>query len=126
MGYRSEVALGIREVDYKKLEEKVNSISDEKLKASVTELLRKDAESSLDEDGNYHILKWSDIKWYEDFYPEINWLMNNLPPIYAFIRIGEDTEDIEQKYSTEDPDTGELDDYMYEILGITRDIYTAF
>ena len=126
MGYRSEVALGIREVDYKKLEEKVNSISDEKLKASVTELLRKDAESSLDKDGKYRILRWSDIKWYENFYPEIGWLMNNLPPIYAFIRIGEDTEDIEQKYSVEDPDTGELDDYMYEILGITRDIYVAF
>ena len=119
MSYWSEVAVGVREKDFLKLEEKAKAIPDEKLKKSVWELIHDDCESTSN--GNHRILYWSSIKWYEE-YPEIKWLMTNLPNIFSFLELGEEFEDIKQRMSVEDVDTGERDDFMYEIIQPTRDI----
>ena len=120
MSYHSEVAIGMRKKDFLVLEEKAKAISDEHLKKSVWELIHDDCESIANE--NYQVLRWSSIKWYEE-YPEIKWLMTNLPNIFSFLELGEEFEDIKQRMSVEDVDTGERDDSMYEIIQPTRDIY---
>lgn len=119
MSYHSEVALGMRKKDFLALEEKAKAISDEHLKKNVWQLIHDDCESTANE--KYQILRWSSISWSEE-YPEIKWLMINLPNIFSFLELGEEFEDIKQLMSVEDDDTGEKDDFMYEIIQPQRDI----
>lgn len=69
----------------------------------------------IDETKPYRIFYFDWIKWYDDMFPEIQFMMNFLrkieePHYYDFVRFGEDDYDTEQENSG--------DHYFY----ITRDV----
>ena len=100
MGYRSEVVL--------KLNMPASSALD--AFASMSEdikTLLSDADVATKDDGNGHTYQWSWVKWY-DSYKEIGLIeefLNVLPyDSFGFIRLGEETDDIEHRGSPSDFD----------------------
>lgn len=60
----------------------------------------------IDETKPYRIFHFGWTKWYDDVFPEIQFMMRFLrnieePHYYDFIRLGEDLEDMEHEYSGE-------------------------
>ena len=95
MGYRSEVVLKLN----KPASSALNAF------ASMSEdikTLLSDADAATKDDENGHAYFWSWVKWY-DSYKEIGLIdefLNVLPyESYGFIRLGEETDDIEQRGS---------------------------
>ena len=90
MGYRSEVALGLCPEADQLLKANAEMIPD------LAELIR-DSESNVPE--RYF---WSHTKWYRDF-PEVETMNSFLEFLehhdyqFGFIRLGEDSEDIERR-----------------------------
>ena len=106
MGYRSEVYIKTTTegwVIIKQHNDKIDEIKDRPLRY---------ADVNKTESGFYKI-EFHDIKWY-DSYTEIRHFMDALTELekqdipYSFIRLGEDTEDIEHKVNW-------TDDIPYEI-----------
>ena len=99
MGYRSDVVLKLDTPAYSALEA-VAKVSDE-----VKSLLS-DADTAHIVDDVYTYF-WSSIKWY-DMYKEIghlDLLLSSLPPeSYGFIRLGEESTDVEERGSPHDFD----------------------
>ena len=100
MGYRSEVALKLN----KPASSALNAF------ASMSEdikTLLSDADAATKDDENGHAYFWSWVKWY-DSYKEIGLIdefLNVLPyESYGFIRLGEETDDIEHRGSPSDFD----------------------
>lgn len=121
MAYRSDAALATRRKYYDEMlrTAKTQDYSDE-----ILYFLTRYADCSISgEDGNENaivILKWGWVKWYNDFH-EIayveRWMDGEFDRNfeYTFVRIGEDSEDIEIRGD----DSYRLDG----ILTITREIY---
>ena len=69
--------------------------------------LLSDADVATKDDGNGHTYQWSWVKWY-DSYKEIGLIdefLNVLPyDSFGFIRLGEETDDIEHRGSPSDFD----------------------
>ena len=132
MGYRSDVAYTIRFVDDHDtnneqsfytflLEAKANP----KLQIAL-------AEVEVDEKRQTFTFSATDVKWYEDNYPDVisHMALVNLAEDWAdqvrneklhckigvmFLRIGEETEDIEQRFNG---------DYDHEWMSVSRQIIT--
>lgn len=69
----------------------------------------------IDETKPYRIFHFEWTKWYDDMFPEIQFMMRFLrnieePHYYDFMRLGEDMDDVEHEYS--------YDCYF----GVTRDV----
>lgn len=120
MGYYSDVALCLRERDFKELlaeEKKVGSGAYNFL--ALTDI------TVIDECGGDKILcvNWKSVKWYSDF-EEIrvieSWMDegNGYHP-YNFIRLGEDYADIDHRQSS----NYEYDEYIYpeRYIGLSGD-----
>ena len=103
MGYRSEVAVVLYKEDYQKLMEDAQPLKEK------DELCFLEQEPKYCEiDGKEYAFLYGDwIKWYDIFY-EVELVMNFLKQVpHAFIRMGEDNDDVEIDY-----DYGE-DDYNF-------------
>lgn len=84
MGYRSEVAIAI--------EKELLENEGLKIKEDIS-----DADEIILHDGYYYIY-WYDIKWYTD-YPSVKNIesfLNEYPEKVAFMRLGENLDDIER------------------------------
>lgn len=128
MGYRSDVAIGMKRKYYDELLEKAKNIFDENLKKNALFLLENSSGSGVGvtihkktcDNCEYIILSYTWVKWY-DTYDAIEWLEENIPEQYAFIRIGEDYDDIEVRYKTGSKDTG-IDYNIYDLISVSREI----
>ena len=114
MGYRSEVAIVIGEDDFNEL--KRNDKVRELLKCA--EIIR-----YLNSSQNIISIYWDWIKWYET-YEDVNIIENFLDNLqekehsYHFVRVGEELEDIEERYYEGENDELETWDYV----GISRQV----
>lgn len=103
MGYRSDVYLKTTTEGYivlKRLDDSIENPEHKPLQYAC-EIMRTPS--------GFYKIKFEDIKWYEGTYPEVDNFMNGLDELvkhdipYSYIRIGEDTSDIEHKNNwTED------------------------
>lgn len=109
MGYRSQVYLKTTTEGYvmiKKADDEITTEADKPLAWS---------EVKVTSSGNYKIT-WDDIKWY-DSYPNVqkmNELMNKMDDLdipYSFIRIGEDSTDVEWKHNYPDDMPWEIESF---------------
>lgn len=108
MGYYSEVGIAMKKADYEKLKRKINTLPKERnsLKEAVKHLLTNadciDPYINLKEyAGKFVAMHWETVKWYMyDDMPEIDFLMEYIRtlPDYSYMRIGEETGDIEEEH----------------------------
>jgi len=129
MGYRSDVALGMGFPNAESLKVFLSSV---KLHASVpydvleTYTIRDIGGWGLDKTthGVLMFTRFYDVKWYEG-YPEVEAHKRLLRSAHdfgastAFIRIGEDSDDIVMEFEDEHIGFG-----MYELFGIRRELET--
>ena len=114
MGYRSDVRIIVSGSGYKELCEYVKR---ESLKYANNDydynLLNHTDNMWEKNNGDQVMIGWSYIKWYTPIYDDVNIIENGLNYLkekgfsYRFSRIGEDYDDIEEKYSD-----GGLDQYL--------------
>ena len=106
MGYRSDVAIAIPKETYKELLISAQDIIDEQLRNSVFNLLTNICKQKIiEKDSDYMVLLYEGIKWYGD---DVKFLESNLVgKSYDMIIIGEDYDDIEIYYGT--------DEYLIEL-----------
>lgn len=102
MGYRSQVYLKTTTEGYIVLKKLNDSIKKEEEKPLQYADIQKTP-------TGFYKISFDDIKWYEGSFPDVDNFMNGLDKLeeqnipYSFIRIGEDTADIEHKKNwTED------------------------
>ena len=102
MGYRSDVALGLRKVDFEEMMKKVELIEKQDVKKEVLSLIEEGKKNVKQSYDSFVILYWESIKWYESLYPEIKFIMNFIEDLeeYDYVRIGEDTDDITEELHT--------------------------
>ena len=129
MGYRSDVALVITR-DKNKGEGRGVSIPEFLALAKLKDLdppeAWKDYRAQIKWDDNAFLFAIDNVKWYED-YPEVQ-CIEELKSFtfsveglsYAWIRIGEELEDIEERFEGEDPPYGLL--YVSRQLEVNVDI----
>lgn len=94
MGYRSQVALAMKNETFKEM---IQNMDDE----AAPELLTAVEKSFA---GGWTMLRWDWVKWYDSF-PEVaavEAFMNNLDSSdrdaeYAFVRVGEEWDDTEER-----------------------------
>ena len=104
MSYRSDVAIAIKLSDKEKFEAAItdydNKIKLENKFAYTTRDLLNDADEYYAK-GDYILIHWTYIKWYEDF-PEINFFNKAMTADYGIERdllcVGEEAGDIEEDY----------------------------
>ena len=126
MGYYSAVGISIKEKDYQKLQDHLKKSVDydgEPVKQETIRCVKnilKFCDTNYkfipddDTEEVYHYLGWDFIKWYENIFPEVDYIMDfirSLDSGYNFIRIGEEVDDIQE----------EMNNDMYTIC-VTRDI----
>ena len=119
MGYYSDVALAVRRKDFNRmlLQAKKEPEPDGLLRFLTT---YPSVYSDGEQDESVIVLYWSCIKWYEGFrdVDYINaWMNGNYDPGfgYAFIRIGESADDVEQR-------NGDTDYDLCDYIGISCEI----
>lgn len=98
MGYRSDVTLVMKQVDYEKMCEDLasNSIAMNYIDCIDNTLILNNREGT-----SYVCLDWYSIKWYDD---DITDYLNSTPDevYYEFIRIGEDWDDAQYEFNVPD------------------------
>lgn len=112
MGYYSDVCLALNNKGVATLKEKMASeaISD-KTRSEVEYLLSHADSHHLDSASGAECWKWNDLKWYSgapEYYPEVDFIEKLMLELseehYRFIRIGEDSDDLEvQGFFLDDP-----------------------
>lgn len=111
MGYYSHVYICMRQSDYAIMRDTIYELADPELKRNIWYLLNA-VDTIYDPfynakhfKGEYISMEWYNIKWYYDA-PEISYIekyVKNLP-VYHFIRVGEDQDDIENESDGSDYD----------------------
>ena len=106
MGYRSTVALCLTEKGYDSIIEALG-YEEEKRQKEVEDLFNTADERYLHTPTNHRLFVWKGIKWYE-YYSDINFVINEIRELdyedYRFVRIGEDSDDVEVSgFFTENP-----------------------
>ena len=82
------------------------------------------AEERCLEPDAYVVLMWDWMKWYEEF-PEVSFIMDAMHKLhhYSYIRIGEETGDVEHDSRLGDWENGIEVDYMFDsIINVSADI----
>jgi hypothetical protein len=106
MGYRSDVRIRTTKEGYEIMKEEIDKYLNEKVEDNLDytpENLVKHTDN-IDDDGEVVTMDWNYVKWY-DFFPEIMAVSNALGILqekdidFQFMRIGEDLDDIEEKWS---------------------------
>ncbi len=123
MGYRSEVAIVMTNKHYGEFMELANKIEDIKLKNEVHDLLE-DA-GTIKVSGDYTVMHWNWVKWYDGIYPEVTWIEHNLIAPYGKVRIGEEDDDIETDYVAINDETGEEDYELGCVISPDSSIYIS-
>ena len=123
MGYRSEVAIVMTNKHYDEFMELTDKIENTELKKNVHDLL--DCAKTIKVFNEYTVLYWEWIKWYNDIYPEVAWVENNLIAPYGKVRIGEESNDIETDYVTINDVTGEEDYELGCVINPNSSIYIS-
>lgn len=108
MGYYSEVGIIIKETDYQKLVKSIEDIKyeDEKLYENLCWTVTKNKDSYIVETSfgydniaptEYRVLHWDNVKWYENTFQEVDYIMNFIRDLdaYQYLRLGEDVDDTE-------------------------------
>lgn len=122
MNYRSEVAIVMNNNYYAEFMELVDKIEDAKLKEKVHDLL--EGADMIKAPGNYTVMHWNLVKW-NDIYPEVAWIENNLIAPYGKVRIGENSGDIETDFKTINTETGEEDYELNCVISPDSSIYIS-
>lgn len=100
MGYYSEVGICIKKSDFEELESRAKILGDEEV-LYLLQHIDKKIEIISDE---VIVIHWYSLKWYPEF-KEIQFIMNYLIELaengkpYAYVRIGEEQNDIEEQHS---------------------------
>lgn len=123
MGYRSEVAIVMTDEHYDEFMELAGKIEDIKLKDEVHDLLE-DADTTKVSD-DYTVMHWHWVKWYNDIYPEVTWVENNLIAPYGKVRIGEESGDIETDFKAINAETDEEDYELNCVISPDSSIYIS-
>ncbi len=123
MGYRSEVAIAMSNKHYDEFMELADKIEDVELKKNVHDLLEEADTTRVPDD--YTVMHWQWVKWYNDIYPEVTWIENNLIAPYGKVRIGEESGDIETDYQAINSETGEEDYELGCVISSDSSIYIA-
>jgi len=123
MGYRSEVAIVMTNKHYDEFMELADKIEDARLKEDVHNLL--ECANTIKAPDDYTVMHWDWIKWYNDIYPDITWIENNLIAPYGKVRIGEENNDIETDYVTINDLTGEEDYELGYVISPDSSIYIS-
>ena len=126
MPYLSDVALAVYESTYMEL---LKGAAKEERAKDVIEFLTVTPDDirlykcDMVEEKNVIVIHWAWIKWYEEF-PSVRFVQGYMDrsdeegedgDAYAFIRVGEDSEDIEQRCSY---------DYMLDsYVGLNREVW---
>ncbi len=122
MGYRSNVAIAMLKEDYQNMKQQAEKIKDSQLKEQVLDLLASDKYVQIYQDDTHTVLHYEWIKWYnEGIEKDITWIEDHLPTPNAFIRIGEDEDDMKVQYNIRSKDGKEHNEF-YDILSVRRDI----
>ena len=86
MGYRSDVAIGLKKEFVKDFEV----------------IIKEDIERNwvqVEEHAGFNLYLWEDVKWYTGCFPVVNAVMDSLHDLddedYGYVRIGEEFSDIE-------------------------------
>ncbi|MBR1695541.1 MAG: hypothetical protein IJ709_09110 [Selenomonas sp.] len=123
MGYRSEVAIVMSNKHYDEFMELADKIEDAKLKENVHDLLE-DA-GTIKVPGDYTVMHWNWVKWYNDIYPEVTWIEHNLIAPYGKVRIGEESDDIETDFKAINAETDEADYELGCVISPDSSIYIS-
>lgn len=112
MGYYSAVGISIREKDYQKLQDNLRKgvdHNDKPVKQETIKLVQNVLKACDDNykfvpDDNtkevYRYLGWDYIKWYENTFLEVDYIMDfirSLDSGYNFIRLGEEVNDTQEE-----------------------------
>lgn len=112
MGYRSDVQIMITKKGFDKLKDYVKEFLEEKkAEGKITNTEEANLLSDLDiyeEHDDYILFGWSSVKWDDLFHTDVMAVMHGLDKleeaglVYKFIRLGEETTDIElQEYDND-------------------------
>lgn len=123
MGYRSEVAIVMTNKHYDEFMGLADKIEDTELKENVHDLL-KDA-GTIKVPGDYTVMHWNWVKWYDGIYPEVTWIESNLIAPYGKVRIGEESGDIETDFKTINAETDEEDYELGCVISPDSSIYIS-
>lgn len=112
MGYYSTVGISIREKDYQKFQDNLEKGIDYngepveqetiKLVQNILKTCNTNCKFIPDDDIEevYRYFGWNCIKWYENYFPEVDYIMNFIRSLdfgYNFIRLGEEVDDIQEE-----------------------------
>ena len=135
MSYLSKVGIAIYRADFDAIKKSI-ALNDDTIKAlwesaEVSVLPSENdrcvnmlAEERCLEPDAYVVLMWDWIKWYEEF-PEVSFIMDAMHKLhhYSYIRIGEETGDVEQDSRLGEWEDGVEVDYMFDsIINVSADI----
>ena len=115
MGYYSAVGISIKEKDYQKLTKNIEKCLDFEGDTTNQETIKDvkrlmaccDANYKFIPDDDtkevYHYFGWDYIKWYENHFAEVDYIMDFIHSLedYNFIRLGEDTDDIHEEINSD-------------------------
>lgn len=128
MGYRSDVKIVVSKEGFRELREYVEresaKVRSQKPNSDYSWNLL-ELTDSIRTDGDQFLLSWSDIKWYEDCYDDVDTIIHGLNYIsnegygYRFYRVGESYDDIEE--TIVDGDLDQDLDYLYVVRYIDDD-----
>lgn len=136
MSYLSKVGIAMYKADFDAIKKAIAKNDDHTTKAllesaEVSVLPSENdrcvnmlAEDRCLEPDAYVVLMWDWMKWYEEF-PEVRFIMDAMHKLhhYSYIRIGEETGDVEQDSRLGEWEDGVEVDYMFDsIINVSADI----
>lgn len=115
MGYYSAVGISIKEKDYQKLQNNIKKgldFEDDTAKQGTIKDVKRlmaccDTSYKFIPDGEkevYHYFGWDYIKWYENHFAEVDYIMDFIRSFddgYNFIRLGEDVDDTQEEINSD-------------------------
>lgn len=122
MGYRSEVAVVLYESDYKKLLKLADPL---KGKGNLN-FLEKEPKSCTVDGKTYVLLHEDGIKW-NSMYAAVNLVEDFIvDKPHAFVRIGQDADDVEVDYRFEEKENNDIDYVFSELIFPHRSIESIY
>lgn len=115
MGYYSTVGISIKEKDYQKMRKNIQkglNFKDDIVKQDIIDNVKElmmycDTNYKFIPDGEkevYRYLEWDCVKWYENTFAEIDYIMDFIRSFndgYNFIRLGEEVDDTQEEINSD-------------------------
>jgi hypothetical protein len=111
MGYRSQVKIALKKVDYEELEGRIELTGDSDIKSLFNY-------ANIETGEDVVVIEFDWVKWYPE-YKDVQYIDNYLAELeengkpYKIIRVGEDQGDVEIQYSLGENDDYSCDDAIY-------------